>query len=133
MAPANCTVLYVEDDLDDQSIFKECLNLVRPDITCEFAIDGPSALEKLRTSLRPLPVCIFIDVNMPVMNGNELLAKIKADPALCRIPCYMLSTSNNKRHMESAIASGARDYLIKPAVYIDFKNLLEETLQKVAV
>jgi CheY-like chemotaxis protein len=129
--PENSVVLYVEDDLDDQSIFKECLHLVRPDVICQFAENGISALEILKNQSNRRPVCIFIDVNMPVMNGNELLSKIKADPELCEIPCFMLSTSKNKRHIESAIAAGATKYLIKPAVYIDFQNLLEETLQEV--
>jgi CheY-like chemotaxis protein len=130
MVPENSIILYVEDDYDDQIIFRECLGLVRPDIICEFANDGITALLKL-TSSTLKPACIFIDVNMPVMDGNELLAKIKANPALADIPCFMLSTSKNKRHIDHAEASGAVKYLVKPAVYIDFKNLLAETLQSV--
>lgn len=130
MLASESIVLYVEDDLDDQIIFKECLHLVRPDIRCAFASNGIEALAKLKdTTLKP--ACIFIDVNMPVMDGNALLAKIKADPELAEIPCFMLSTSHNKRHIESAMAAGATKYLVKPAVYIDFKNLLLETLQSV--
>jgi CheY-like chemotaxis protein len=125
-------VLYVEDDLDDQIIFKECLHLVRPDIKCAFASNGIDALEKLRDNTFK-PACIFIDVNMPVMDGNALLAEIKADPKLTEIPCFMLSTSHNKRHIDSAMAAGATKYLVKPAIYIDFKNLLQETLQSVEI
>ena len=129
---SDSVVLYVEDDLDDQVIFKECLHLARPDIRCEFAKDGVSALQKLRSqSLKP--ACIFIDVNMPGMDGNQLLLEIKADPTLASIPCFMLSTSQNKRHIDIAIAAGAAKYLIKPAIYIDFKNLLVETLQNIDV
>jgi CheY-like chemotaxis protein len=122
-------VLYVEDDLDDQTIFKECLHLVRPDVVCEFANDGMTAFEKLKNPSFTKPACIFIDVNMPMMDGNELLAKIKAEPDLADIPCFMLSTSRTKKHIEQALAAGASKYLIKPAIYIDFKNLLKETLQ----
>lgn len=121
-------MLYVEDDLDDQVIFKECLYLARPDISCDFAKDGMEALSFLKAALQK-PACIFIDVNMPGMDGNELLQRIKADPELSAIPCFMLSTSTNKRHIDIAIEKGASKYLIKPAVYIDFKNLLAETLQ----
>ena len=130
VVPENSIILYVEDDLDDQIIFRECLHLVRPDIICEFANDATSALKQL--SERPLkPACIFIDVNMPGMDGNFLLAEIKAIPALADIPCFMLSTSRNQRHIEAALRAGAEKYLVKPAIYIDFKNLLEETLQNV--
>lgn len=130
MVPENSIILYVEDDYDDQIIFRECLGLVRPDIICEFANDGLSALLRL-ASAAIKPACIFIDVNMPVMDGNELLAKIKANPDLADIPCFMLSTSKNKRHIDHAESAGAAKYLVKPAVYIDFKNLLAETLQSV--
>ena len=124
--------MYVEDDLDDQIIFKECLQLVRPDIICHFANDAITALQKLEVQAIK-PACIFIDVNMPGMDGNELLVKIKANPQLSDIPCFMLSTSRNKRHIDLAIAAGAAKYLIKPAIYIDFKNLLAETLQNAEI
>jgi CheY-like chemotaxis protein len=128
--PKDSIVLYVEDDLDDQIIFKECLHLVRPDIICHFANDAITALHKLQDQAIK-PACIFIDVNMPGMDGNELLLKIKANPKLAEIPCFMLSTSQNKRHIDQAIGAGAAKYLIKPA--IDFKNLLAETLQNADV
>jgi CheY-like chemotaxis protein len=129
VVPENSIVLYVEDDLDDQIIFKECVHLVRPDLICKFAKDGVAALQMLSLDTAK-PACIFIDVNMPVMNGQELLGRIKSTLGLSHIPCYMLSTSKNPQHVKEAIAAGANDYLIKPAVYIDFQNLLKRTLQR---
>lgn len=130
MVPPNSTILYVEDDLDDQVIFRECVGKVRPDIVCEFATGGLDAIDKLTQALVE-PVCIFIDVNMPVMNGNQLLKAITANPSLAHIPCFMLSTSTNRKDIDLALAAGAEKYLVKPAVYIDFENLLQETLQNV--
>ena len=128
MVPENCVVLYVEDDLDDQVIFNECVRHVRPDLICKFAKDGFEALDMLQT-MPVKPACIFIDVNMPVMDGNQLLAKIKSNPAISDIPCYMLSTSKNTQHIKQALAAGAEDYLVKPAVYIDFQKLLQTTFE----
>lgn len=128
MVPENCVVLYVEDDLDDQVIFNECVRHVRPDLICKFAKDGFEALRMLQ-SMTVKPACIFIDVNMPMMDGNQLLAKIKSNPAISDIPCYMLSTSKNTQHIKQALEAGAEDYLVKPAVYIDFQKLLQTTFE----
>jgi CheY-like chemotaxis protein len=131
VVPEKSMILYIEDDLDDQIIFRECVNHVRPDIICKFATSALEALEKLSDPAFK-PACIFIDVNMPVMNGNEFLRAIKAIPALTHIPCFMLSTSKSRKDVDLAMADGAVKYLVKPAVYIDFENLLQETLQNVS-
>ena len=109
MVPENSVVLYVEDDLDDQIVFRECLHLARPDIICLLESDAALALNKLQ-SAKIKPVCIFIDVNMPGMDGNYFLAELKATPALSSIPCFMLSTSSHHRHIEQALKAGAEKY-----------------------
>ena len=63
----NPTVLYVDDDRDDQELFSEILKELYPTVSCQTAKDGVDALDLLST-IQP-PVCMFIDVNMPRMGG----------------------------------------------------------------
>ena len=122
------TAVIVEDDPEIRHILAEVFESAGfSTVTVGNGIDGVRAV----TTYQPL--ITTLDVNMPGMDGNELLLKIKANPKLAEIPCFMLSTSQNKRHIDQAIGAGAAKYLIKPAIYIDFKNLLAETLQNADV
>lgn len=88
------------------------------------AIDGEDALAKITPDLD----LILCDLNMPKMNGMELLAKLHADPVLAPIPFVMLTTEARPGMLERATSLGAKAWLIKP-----FKpDLLLAAIQKLA-
>lgn len=120
------TVLLVDDDEDDQDIFKEAAELVIPDITCLFAKDGEKCLEQLETR-SPLPDYIFLDVNMPRMDGKECLKRLKADARFQKIPVIIYSTSNHKSELGEYFRLGASNFLTKPSEF----NLLVAYLKSV--
>jgi CheY-like chemotaxis protein len=112
-APAKC--FLIDDDLDDQEIFCMALQQFDDHIECEFANDGAKAIEQLRAGEGKIPDCIFIDMNMPRMNGIECLEQIKKIDYLKDIPVCMFSTSADPTLVARAKALGAIDFLVKPA------------------
>jgi CheY-like chemotaxis protein len=105
--------LLIDDDPDDQEIFCMALEDMGRKVNCMFAHDGVDALKKLKTGDQ-LPDFIFIDMNMPRMNGNECLAKIKQESHLKEIPVYMYSTSADPDAVAETQRLGAAGFIVKP-------------------
>ena len=109
----NSTVFLVDDDMDDQEIFALALAEVDNSIACVMAKNGMDALTQLRES-RFRPDCIFLDLNMPRMNGKQCLKEIKSHADLTMIPVIIYSTSSETRDIEETKALGAMAFIIKP-------------------
>src|SRR5687768_8424636 len=106
---------FIDDDLDDQEIFLMALQQFDDNIECEFANDGAKAIEQLKASKGKIPDCIFIDMNMPRMNGIECLEQIKKIDHLKDVPACMFSTSADPTLVARTKALGAIDFIVKPA------------------
>ena len=109
-------ILLVDDDEDDQDIFREAVSEVRPDCEVRVACDGEHALEKLGEQPQ-LPDYIFLDVNMPKMDGREFLAQVKAHPLYQNVPVVIYSTSSHKSEMGTYFKMGATNFLTKPSEF----------------
>ncbi len=105
--------LFIDDDADDQEIFGMAVSEIDASIKCVFADDGIEALEMLQ-NLQALPSCLFLDLNMPRMNGTECLEEIRKIEKLRAIPVYMYSTSSDPAIMEECRRLGATDFIVKP-------------------
>lgn len=116
-------VLYVEDDRDDQQLFMEVLKTINPQFECFIATDGEHAFDVLKKI--DVPVCIYVDVNMPRMNGLEFLKALKLHPEYSHIPVFILTTSTSENDELTAVALGAKQYIIKPNSYKDLFKILE--------
>jgi CheY-like chemotaxis protein len=110
--PLKC--FLIDDDPDDQEIFTMAVMELSASIRCYFAEDGVKALEKLVKG-DFLPHCIFIDINMPRMNGIECLEQIKSNSRLKPVPVCMVSTSADPEIVAKAKELGAKDFIVKPA------------------
>src|SRR5438477_9407980 len=115
-------LFLVDDDMDDILIFREVLQDVNPTIDFRSAADGHEALSILRTKNNDLPDVIFLDLNMPRMDGKECLAELKKDPQLQRIPVIMYTTSCQSKDIEETMLKGAICFITKPTNIKELKN-----------
>src|SRR5882762_9611818 len=98
--------LLIDDDTDDRELFSEALATVDPVIVCDQATDGAEALDRLRRSELCEPDIIFLDINMPVMNGWQFLTKLKSEEKYKHIPVIVYSTSSNQKDKRIADEMG---------------------------
>jgi CheY-like chemotaxis protein len=116
-------ILLADDDADDTEMFCEALECNSEKTKCYCAGNGSDAL-KILEELDEKPKLIFLDLNMPVMNGWDCLKKLKNNPEFQDIPVIMISTSSHQKDIETASALGAICYLVKPNSFNDLKQLL---------
>lgn len=118
-------ILLADDDTDDTEMFCEALEEIDGDIICHCAENGNEAW-KILNQITEKPQLIFLDLNMPVMNGWDCLKLIKSDNYYKDIPVIMISTSSHKNDIETASKLGSICYLVKPNSFGDLKQLLRE-------
>ena len=106
--------LLIDDDEDDQEIFSMALEDINSGIQCIMVSNGIAALEKLNAKKPLIPDFIFIDVNMPKMNGIECLREIQKLDHLKDAEVFMYSTSSDEKMIEKSKALGAKDFIVKP-------------------
>lgn len=113
--------LLVEDDSVDVMIVARALKDLGVINKLVHKVNGEEALEYLRTETKPC--VIFLDLNMPVMNGLEFLKVIKEDEVLKGIPVVVLTTSNQEKDVAESFKLGATEYIVK---CVDYKEFLEK-------
>ncbi|WP_327111579.1 response regulator [Streptomyces sp. NBC_01341] len=120
LAPRTYTVLLVEDDMADAMLIEEALTEQGMARGIQRADDGVAALEYLRDPRTDRPDLIVLDLNMPRMNGRELLNVLKNDPDLSSIPIVVLTTSAAPDDIDDAYRQHANAYVTKPVNLDDF-------------
>jgi CheY-like chemotaxis protein len=125
------TFLLIDDDGDDRQLFCEALRDIDPLIECLAESNGRLALAKLERREFVKPDIIFLDINMPIINGWEILKKLKEDENHKDIPVVMYSTSNLDFDIEKAQRYGALSFLTKPYDFKQLKNSLQVILEHV--
>jgi two-component system, chemotaxis family, response regulator Rcp1 len=117
--PSPVEILLVEDNPGDIRLLQEAFK--EAGLTCRLNItrDGEQAMAYLHRAgpyaTSPRPSLILLDLNMPRMDGRELLAAIKSERRFCRIPVMILSTSTDLEDIQRAYELHANCYLPKPS------------------
>jgi CheY-like chemotaxis protein len=124
--PALKKFLLVEDDPVDAKIFKRALNtFAEGKYQFEHKVNGKEAYEYIKSSPgSERPDLIFLDINMPVMNGIEFLQKIKFDDELKKIPVVILTTSDDIHDRERCFSLSAAGYFTKKSDLDEFEKML---------
>ena len=116
------TILYVDDDPDDRQIFLEAIKSVDDSFVCDTAKDGLDALAYLDSN--KLPDVVFLDINMPLMDGKTCLSEIRGNKNTSHIPVVIFTTSNNPQEKDECRELGASDFVLKPVSYLEMKRIL---------
>jgi CheY-like chemotaxis protein len=119
------TVLLIDDDKDDQEIFQKELNKFNSSITFLSAYNGQEGLDLLNKIYADY---IFLDINMPVMNGIDALKLIKKDRSLKDIPVIIYSTSDGRAYKKMALDLGAINYFTKPTSINGIQKMFAQVL-----
>jgi len=119
--------LLIDDDSDDRELFSEALSMVEPAIICYQANDAEEGFTWLQQNTDE-PDLIFLDINLPVMNGWQLLTRLK-ESSLKHIPVIMYSTSSNARDIRTAKELGALCFITKPHAFRMLKGMLNVVVE----
>jgi CheY-like chemotaxis protein len=120
------TVLLVEDDPGDVLLVQEAMSHDKVQNDLDVVSDGALALEYLRDPDKPLPDLVLLDLNLPRKSGREVLAEIRSDPNLCRIPVVILTTSDAEADILKSYELHANAYVTKPVDLEQFLGVVRE-------
>lgn len=121
-------ILLVEDNAGDARLAQEAMREGKIRNTVHHAWDGEQAMDFLRCSGKytaaPRPDLILLDLNLPRMDGREVLAEIKKDDALKSIPVVILTTSSAERDILCSYDLHANCYITKPVTMTEFMRVV---------
>jgi len=125
-------ILVVEDDDRHAKLISRCLDRETLASSVERVENGAQALEYLhkegRYQTADRPDLVLLDLEMPAMNGIDVLRHVKADPELASIPVVMLSTSDDPMDRQLAYALHVNSYLVKPPDLLLMERLVRDLL-----
>ena len=125
--------MIVDDDMDDVAFFCEAMGDNFQDPLIITAEDGADALQKLQSGAFPVPDCIFLDLNMPKMDGKTCLSRLKSDNQLNHIPVIIYTTSSCQRLKKEVKDMGAVELLTKQVSYAKICSDLLHVVQSIQV
>jgi CheY-like chemotaxis protein len=108
------TCFLIDDDIDDHEIFAMAIQKVDQKIDLRSATDCLEGLKELQNNISFVPDFIFLDINMPRMNGLQCLPEIKKLPHLKDAKVIMYSTSSDEDIKQTTRRLGADDFIVKP-------------------
>ncbi len=119
-------IFYADDDKDEYEVFNIATKILEVTAEVTFAKDGLELLQLLKDNLSSLPDYVFIDLNMPLMNGHECIQEIRKDDKLKNLCVVILTTSRDQRDIDEAFAEGADYYLCKTSSIYKLEQALKK-------
>jgi DNA-binding response OmpR family regulator len=124
------TLFIIDDDEDDQLFLHEAMSDLKIPINCYYANNGEAALQKLREEMIPVPDFIFLDLNMPRLNGKECLVELKKLPKYAQVPVIIYTTSSSQKDKQEIMQLGADYFLTKPTRISELCSRLQDVFSR---
>jgi len=124
----NHPILLIEDNPMDVDLTRRAFSRRKVINAIEVARDGEEAIAYIQRweAGETWPVVILLDINLPKINGLEVLRELKTHPMLQKIPVIVLTSSGEDRDIQKAYSLGANSYIVKP---VDFEKFVEVAAQ----
>lgn len=120
-------IFYTDDDVDDREFFREVISEIGTHHSIYTQTDGEELMNALDNP-PPNANLIFLDLNMPNMNGYEVLEQIRNKKLAQDIPIIVLSTSDDASAIQASRELGARMFITKPSSFTDFRKIMQSVL-----
>ena len=122
------TIFYADDDLDDLEFFKIVIKQIGGNYEVVTYADGVELLDAIHNP-PPNPHVVFLDINMPRMNGLEVLKKLRESTKYKHLPVIILSTSKDGPFVKQSLDLGANYYVPKSSRFDELKQSIEYSLK----
>lgn len=122
-------ILLVDDDEEDRQFFADALKSLDMKTELIELPDGKACVEYLNQNTSRGPNLVFLDLNMPIMNGFQCLEKIRKNEDLKEVIVAIYSTSSSEKDIEETFNKGANIYIKKPSSFKDLKNSLKQVIK----
>lgn len=118
-------ILITDDDRKTANYMADMLRLTGHTVT--IALGPRSALHNLK---QVIPDVVFLDINMPGIDGLEICRYLRRDPNTANLPIVIVSANSEQAYKDAALAAGANAYLVKPVMLEDLSNALSQVMTK---
>ena len=129
------TFYLIDDDSDDLEFFCEAVSSIDESIICIKSTSSELSLASFKQHDIPVPDLIFLDLNMPAIDGRTFLSEIKQVKPYAQVPIIVYSTSSHPRDIEETIELGAANFMTQPytmkALITDLSGVLDIYLNNV--
>ena len=124
--PNPATILLVEDNPDDEALTVHALRVGTPTADIEVARDGQEALDYLFNDAKNMPRLVLLDLNLPEIDGLDVLQRIREDDRTRLTPVVILTGFNAPIDVAAAYRYGANSYVRKPVDFDQFAEVIHQ-------
>ncbi len=121
-------ILLVDDDEDDFMLLRDIFKEFHPQLEMSWIKDGEEALAYLKANklnAEKMPLLILLDLNMPKLNGREVLAQIRKEKEIKHIPVVVLSNSMSRIEALESYSLGVNSFVRKPSGYRELREFVQ--------
>jgi len=129
--PQKINVLLIEDDAEDRWLTEQAFQATGLPYHLAVAKDGQEALAYLKNeppfqdaATAPPPHLVLLDLNLPRLDGAEVLQRMKSDPATACIPVIVFTTSSDQHEIQRTYSLCASSFITKPAAFDEFQRMV---------